>query len=233
MSGPAPILRELHRIRRHIQDLEEKIEQAPRGLKTQQMKLAHQETGLKQAQDELKQLKVQIHEKEVSVKATEQQIAKYEKQRGEVKNKKEYDTLGAEIKHAQEHIRKIEDAILELMSQVEEKAALLPEAEKGAKKAHDAFAQFEKDQLGLLERYAADKTRAQAELSAVEAKLPEAVRTMYDRLVKAKRTDALAGVQGMICAACYTEITPQMANLLRTEDFVVCKNCGRILYLEV
>ena len=232
MSGPAPILRELHRIRRHIKDLEAKIEQAPRALKTQQLKLAHQDGGLKQAQDELKQLKVHIHEKEVSVKATEQQIAKYEKQRGEVKNKKEYDTLGAEIKQAQGHIRKIEDEILELMGAVEEKSALLPDAEKGAKKAHDAFAQYEKDQVGLLERYASEKSRALEELAAVEATLQGDVRTMYDRLIKAKGTEAIAGVQGMICAACYTEITPQMANLLRTEDFVICKNCGRMLYLE-
>jgi predicted nucleic acid-binding Zn-ribbon protein len=231
MSGPAPILRELHRLRRHIQELETKIEQAPRQLKAQQMKLTFQEGSLKQAHDEIKQLKVHIHEKEVSIKASEQQIKKYESQRNEAKSKKEYETLGTEITQAREHIRKIEDEILELMGQVEEKAALLPESEKGAKKAREVFEQFTKDQGGLLERHAAEKVRALEELKTIEATLPADIRLQYDRLVRAKGVDAISGVQGVICSACYTEITPQMTNLLRTEDFVVCKNCGRMLYL--
>jgi predicted nucleic acid-binding Zn-ribbon protein len=232
MSGPAPILRELHRLRRFIKELETKIEQAPRNLKAQQMKIAHQDGGLNQAHEELKQFKVHIHEKEVSVKASEQQIKKYESQRNEAKSKKEYETLGSEIAQARDHIRKIEDEILELMDQLETKSRELPAAEMGAKKARDAYAQFEKDQAILLERYAADKVRSQTELQEMEKSLPEDIRQQYDRLIRAKGSDAIAGVQGTICSACYTEITPQMANLLRTEDFVLCKNCGRMLYTE-
>jgi predicted nucleic acid-binding Zn-ribbon protein len=233
MPGPAPILRELHRIRRLVKELEAKIEEAPRALKAQQMKATFQDGGLKQAQDGIKQLKVHIHEKEVSIKATEQQIKKYEAQRNEAKSKKEYDTLGSEITNERAHIRKIEDEILELMTEVEEKSKAIPEAERSSKKARDALAQFEKDQTGLLERYAEERSKALEELKTVEATLPPDVRTMYDRLIKAKGTEAVAGVKGMNCTACYTEITPQMANLLRTEDFVICKNCGRMLYLEV
>jgi uncharacterized protein len=232
MPGPAPILRELHRLRRHIKDLESKIEQAPRALKTQQMKMTHQQGGLRNTQEEIKQLKVHIHEKEVSVKATEQQIKKYESQRNEAKSKKEYDTLGAEIKAAQEIIRKIEDEILDLMTVVEVKAKEVPQAEAEAKKAAAAYAQFEKEQTGLLERYATEKVKAYEELKTIEESLPADVRTQYDRLVKAKGAEAIAGVRGTNCTACYTEITPQMANLLRTEEFVICKNCGRMLYLE-
>jgi predicted nucleic acid-binding Zn-ribbon protein len=232
MPGPAPILRELHRLRRLIKDLNTKIEEAPRALKTQQMKTTFQEGGLKGTQDELKQLKVHIHEKEVSIKATEQQIKKYEGQRNEAKSKKEYDTLGSEIAAERAHIHKIEDEILELMAEVEDKSKLIPEAEQASKKARDALAQFEKEQAGLLERYAQEKARALEELKTVESNLGGDIRSQYDRLIKAKAADAISSVQGTICTACYTEITPQMANDLRHESFVICKNCGRMLYLE-
>ena len=43
MPGPAVILKELHRLRRNIKDLDTKTEQAPKQLAIQQKKLANQE----------------------------------------------------------------------------------------------------------------------------------------------------------------------------------------------
>src|SRR4051812_1560633 len=128
MPSPGPILRELHRLRRAIKDLEGKIASAPVQLRAQRNKLAAQEEGLKQAQEAHKHVKVQMHEKEVSIKASQAQIAKYEKQRNEVTSKKEYDAVNAEIKSAQTHIGKIEDELLVLMDESETKAKQIPEA---------------------------------------------------------------------------------------------------------
>ena len=44
--------------------------------------------------------------------------------------------------------------------------------------------------------------------------------------------DTLSGVNGRVCMACYTEITSQMISELKREMFMLCKNCGRMLYLE-
>ncbi len=232
MSGPGPILREAHRLRRHIKELETKIEQGPRTLKAHQNKLAQQEEVFRQTQDTLKQVKVRIHEKEVSVKATEQQIKKYEKQLGDVSSKKEYDALRAEIAASQEIIRKLEDETLELMAEAEEKSALLPEADKALQKARADFAQFEQDHKDRLARHAEDRARAADELKAIEATLPDDLKQPYQRMVAAKGADALSGVKGTICSACYTEITSQMSSDLRRDQYLPCRNCGRILYME-
>ena len=232
MPGPAPIFRELHRLRRHIKDLETKLEQGPKLMRTQQLRLANQEEQLKQAQEALKRVKVAIHEKEVSVKAVEAQLAKYEKQLNSVTSKKEYDTLRVEIASEKEHIRKLEDQILELMAESEEKAKLIPAAEQAAQKSKAEFTQHEQEAAEKLRRFAEERDRAIAELKQVEATLPDAVKPQYQRLITAKGADALSGVQGRICSACYTEITSQMAGDLKQENYVVCKNCGRILYLE-
>ncbi len=232
MSGPAAILRQLHHLRRHAADLEARIEQAPKQLAIQQKKLANQEEAFKAAQEQLKRMMLDIREKEGSVKATQTQIKKYQKQLEEAVNKKEYDTLKVEIASEEKIIAKLEDEILALMGQHEEKAAQLPEAEKTVQKARADFAQFEKDHQERVARQVAEKVRTLEELKIVEATLPDDVRPQYDRLIAAKGMDTLAGVKGRICSACYTEITSQMLSELKRDVFMLCKNCGRMLYLE-
>jgi predicted nucleic acid-binding Zn-ribbon protein len=232
MSGPASILREIHRLRRHIKDLDSKIDNGPRQLKAQQNKIAKDEENVKKAQDTLKHCKVHIHEKEVAIKSTQAEIQKYEKQLGEISTKKEYDALRLEIARARDHIKKIEDEILELMLELDEKDKLVPEAEKGVQKAKDDVAQFERDLKERLARFAEDKAKASAELRHIETTLPDEIRAQYDRLVSFKGEDSIAAVAGTNCTACYTEVTPQMANDLARGVFILCKNCGRMLYAE-
>ncbi len=232
MPGPAVILKELHRLRSHIAELDEKVTLAPNRVAVAQKKLAAQEDAFIQAKEYLKRLVLSIREKEGSVKATQTQLAKYEKQLDGAANKKEYDTLQAEIAQEKKHIAKLEDEILAAMGENEEKTAQLPEAEKISLKAHADFAQFEKDHQEKLERFAQEKTRALGELQATEATLPADIHVQYDRLLLAKGIDALSGVKGRICMACYTEITAQMLSELKRELTMLCKNCGRMLYLE-
>ena len=230
MPGPGPILREIHRLRRNIVELTSAAENGPRQLKAQQNKIAKDEENVKKAQEIVKQSKVHIHEKEVSIKATQTEIAKYEKQLGEISTKKEYDALRSEIAKSREHIKKIEDGILELMLESDEKAKLVPEAEKAVKKAKDDLAQFERDLQEKLQRWAEEKARAVEELKKVEASLPDDVKIHYDRLVSYKGDETIASVEGQTCTACYTDVTAQMANELMRGEWVLCKSCGRILY---
>jgi predicted nucleic acid-binding Zn-ribbon protein len=233
MPTPAAILKEIHRLRRYIRDLEGKADQEPRLRKAQDDKVARHEALLKQTQDGLKRLKMEIHQKEVSIKAAQDQIKKYEKQLKEnISNKKEYDALMAEIAGTKASIGKLEDETLELMGQCEDDAKKVPDVEAALRKAKEEHARFDQDHAEALERYAQERVKAQADLKEQEMLLPEDVRPQYNRLVAAKGADALAAVANNLCAACYTEVTPQMASELRRGSFLVCKNCGRILYAE-
>ena len=233
MPTPAAIFKEIHRLRRYIRDLEGKADQEPRLRKAQDDKVARHEALLKQAQDGLKRLKMETHQKEVSIKAAQDQIKKYEKQLKEnISNKKEYDALMAEIAATKASIGKLEDETLELMGQSEEDAKKLPDVEANLRKAKEEHARFDQDHAETLERYAQEKVKAQAELQEQEGLLPEDFRPQYNRFVAAKGPDALAAVANNVCTACYTEVTPQMASELRRGSFLMCKNCGRILYAE-
>ena len=230
MATPAHILKDIHRLKRHIKDLEGKLEQGPKAHRAHQLKVVQAEEALHKAQDGVKQLKVKIHDKEVSVKAVQQNIDKLEKT--SVSNKKEYDALRTEVAAANKSIRKLEDEILETMAELEEKTKLIPQAEALLQKGKADAAQFEKDHQERLDRWTTERQTALEQLGAVEAQLPEDLRIIYDRMVGSKWADAISAVHGRICVTCYTEVTPQMSNELQRGLFVICKVCGRMLYSE-
>jgi predicted nucleic acid-binding Zn-ribbon protein len=231
MSGPAVIFREIHRLRRHAQNLQEQLDRIPRQLKAQQGKVARQEEGLREAQEGFKKLKVAIQTKEKALKDRHGQIAKYQKQLNEVQSKKEYDALQAEIAGSKKDCQRLEDEILAGMVESDEKGAQLPELEKALGQARGELASFEQQAGVRRTDLQAQLTEALGQLKAVEAAVPEQVRVSYNRIVHSKGADALAAVRDRICTACHTEITVQARTDLGQELFVACRSCGRILYL--
>jgi predicted nucleic acid-binding Zn-ribbon protein len=231
MAGIGDTLREIHRLRRHARDLQQEIDRGPYQLKAHRAKAARVEEAFRAAQDELKKLKVATHENEVTLKSTHGQIAKYERQLDDVTDKKQYDALKHEIATARQKAQTLEEAILEGMSEAEERTAKLPEQEKGLQRAKDELAAFERDQAARLARLADQLKAALGELKEAEGRLPEQWRPQYQRLVNAYGADALAAVQGQSCAHCHTQITTQQLHEIQTGEFVACRSCGRALYM--
>jgi predicted nucleic acid-binding Zn-ribbon protein len=233
MAGPAPILREVHRLRRHAKELQDEIQRAPRLLKAQQAKLASQESVIKEGHEALKMLKVSAHDKETQLKGVQQVIAKHEKQRNEATSKKEYDGLNAEIEHEKKKIRGLEDEILEIMGQIEEQTAKLPELEKISQKALQDVAEFGKTAEVRLVGLREELEKIRVQIREVEATLPTdpVFRGPYNRIIQSMDEDALAEVKNRTCTACHTDITAQNRHDLLKGQFVICKSCGRALYL--
>ena len=231
MPGPAVIMREIHRLRRHAKELQSEIDRGPRLLKAQQGKVVKQEEALREAQEAIKHLKVAIHDKEVTLRGKNQEIAKHERQLNEATSKKEYDALKAEIASERRMCQQLEDDILNDMALSEEKAARLPELEQAVKRAKDEVARFDSANQARIADLTKELTQVRENLQAVETTLPEDILRDYQRLTAARGEDALAAVQNRTCTACYTEITAQNYNELVQVQFVLCKNCGRILYL--
>lgn len=231
MPGPAAIFREIHRLKRHAKDLQDRIELGPRQLKAQAANVAKKEDELRQAQDTIKQLKVTMHQDEVSLKSTQQQLAKHQKQMNEATVKKEYDALKIEIDTGRKENSRLEDAILEAMGAIEERTSQVPALQKAVEDATTALGDFERDSESRRAVLSEQLRRAFEQIVTAEATLPEATREQYDRLVRKHGEDAMSQVVGQSCVACYTEITVQNSHDLRMGQFFVCKSCGRILYL--
>jgi predicted nucleic acid-binding Zn-ribbon protein len=231
MAGPAEVIREIHRLRRFLQDLQGQIDRAPAQQRAQQAKVARQEEGHRQAQEAIKRLKVEAHSKEVALRSTHGQIARHREQFNKAGSTKEYEALRAELNAEEATARRLEDEILAAMEEAEQKTAEVPELEAAVRRAKEEYARFEQTAGERLAGLRGHLAEAEQQLEAAETQIPESVRGAYDRVVAARGADAMAALQGRTCSACYTEITAQQYNELLQQLFVVCKACGRILYL--
>src|SRR5215467_1180486 len=99
MPTPAETLREIHRLRRFLRDLQTKIDEVPRRLKILQERVTFQEEQFRHAQETIKKLKVKAKEDEGTLKVINEEIGKYSRQLGNIMSKKEYDALQHEIAH--------------------------------------------------------------------------------------------------------------------------------------
>jgi uncharacterized protein len=171
------------------------------------------------------------HEKEGQLRATLQQIGKHERQLNEAGSKKEYDALKSEIAADKKKCQELEDEILGCMAEIEERTAQLPELEKAVQQAKGEYAEFEKGSQARIQSLTEQLDETLRAVKEIESTLPADVRPQYDRLVAARGEDAMAAVEHRTCMACYTEITAQSYNDLMLSQFVLCKSCGRVLYL--
>jgi predicted nucleic acid-binding Zn-ribbon protein len=231
MSNAIGILRELHRLRRHIKGLQEEINRIPIRIKAQQARLTRQEDEIKAEQDGLKHTKTTIRENEGTLKQSHQQIAKFEGQLREITSKKEYDALQHEIADARKKCAQIEDVILDGMAKAEEQTAHIPTLEKALKAGKDELVKFEASSKERVATLTEELQRTQALLKEVEATLPDDVRPTYQRLVTQRGEDALSLALKNTCSACHSALTEQQRNDLMAGRLVLCKSCGRIVYL--
>lgn len=228
------VLREVHRLRRHLFDLHAEVENLPRALKARTAKLAKQEQNLKDAVDQVRKLKVENADRELRAKSTHQQLLKFEKQMDDMKSPKEIEGKQKEINAAKATIAALEAEVIAGITEIEEKVAQLPALEKLFKKAKSDFAAFEVETLEHEERLAREKSLALSELKTVEGKMPIEIAGTYARLVKAHGHDALAEVRERerSCGQCLNTVTVQNVNELLRGRLLCCNNCGRVLYIE-
>jgi uncharacterized protein len=225
------VLREVHRLRKFLRDLQAELDSLPRVKKAHLAKLAKHEQILKDAQDAVKHLKAANHDREVSIKATHQQLKKYEGQLPDMKHPKEIEAKQTEIANAKAAIQQLEEQVLTGITEIEESSAKIPTLEAQVKKTKAEFAAFEAESTDRQERMLREKKHAEAELKKTEVHLPSAIHVSYGRLVAAHGADALAVVTERICGNCFTSVTAQNLNELKQGRLLFCNSCGRVLYV--
>jgi predicted nucleic acid-binding Zn-ribbon protein len=231
MPGPMALLREIHRHKVHAKDLSTEIDRGPRTLKTHQDKVAKAEAAQAEAADAIKKLKLGIAEKELLLKTKQGLIEKYGNQLNSASSPKEYQTLKQEIVSERTSITKLEDEILEHMSEIEVRSGRLPDFQKEVEAVKSVTSRLKDDIMTRRNELTAQLAEVHKKIKELEAQLTDEAKEKFDRLSQAKGEDALSALNGKTCTACYTEITSEMYNHLIQERFVLCKNCDRILYL--
>jgi len=225
------LLRECHRLRRHLRELQSELDLGPRVLKIQQQTLATVEAAYKDYHETIKKLKLKQKDDEGALKQTETMLAKHQSDVNTAGSKKEYELKLTEIGTATAKKGLLEEAILTAIMDIEDRTAGIPAAETTRATAQKDFEQTQADAAERMERLKHEQIEAQAKLDVTDAQLPPEMKVQYVRLVKSYGADALAGVVGKTCGQCRTNITDQQRTTLLSGSFLSCAHCGRGLYL--
>ena len=226
----SPVLREIHRLRKHLSDLRNEIERGPRVLKAQLAKMTKHEEENRAAHDHVKKLQLQIRDQEGTFKTVNQKLEKVSAQLEKAGSSKEFEAGQNGVNHGKKESARLEEAILNDMTELEEKTAQFPAVDRQLSAAKEAFAQFQEEAKVRHARLVTEVELAESELKKAEADLPPAVKPLYERLVTSYKEGALAGATNRTCQNCHTTITESQHNGLRSGDFVCCSSCGRALY---
>ena len=200
-----------------VQDMEDEVE----GLKTR----------IANAQEEIAEIEKKQAELRHSIQEAGLLIEKYSKQQDNVKNNREYESLGKEIEYQSLEQQVCEKRIGECERALEEKRATIDET-------NDRLAIFEanldekkKELDTIIEETAAAEEKLVAEKNALSKKLDERMLVAYNRVRGAAKNHlAVVTIEREACGGCFNQIPPQRKlDIIQGKKIIVCEYCGRIL----
>lgn len=227
---PGALLTRLHELRSREFDLTEALARLPRQLGIYQGKLNKATKTRDENTARLKQLQVDHRAKETQIKQFTQHIEKLETQRAGLSTAKEFEAIDHEVAHERAQIASLEDEILLILEEIDQKTTKGPELEAAIATAKTELADFEKNQPTLKKDLETSLAGVRKELSENEPNVPREHAATYQRILAKQGHEAFSKVEERVCLACRTTIDMQSAGKVRRGEFLLCPGCGRMLH---
>ncbi len=172
-----------------------------------------------------------LDQKQLQLKTGESKIIDLKVKLNQSNTNREYQAFRDQIAADEMANSVLADEILEAMEKVDIMKASVPEHEGRVAKAKHELSTAQQKVRSEEESIRGDIARLEGELLKAETELPADFREVYQRVIKAKGQDAMAVVEGGSCGGCYQQLTTNMLNEINMGRVVLCKSCGRVLYL--
>jgi len=214
-----------------IQEIRARIDRFPSTSKSLDEKLKSATAGLEAAKERIKVNQSNRKRHESDIASLESKISKYREQMMAVKTNDEYKAIQKEIEFGQEHIRKIEDEILNLMMESESLQSEVKGAEARLKEDQQRVS-TERRELGKINQEDASALESYVkERRDIEKSVSEELISRYERVRKARGGIAISAAKDYVCEVCQVRIRPQVYQEIRRNDQIIaCDACQRILY---
>ncbi|MCA9258382.1 MAG: hypothetical protein KDA61_04235 [Planctomycetales bacterium] len=231
MSVSAVLLRKLHRIHQQLADLNGRLQRGPRQVSVRESNVAQLEAALAAAQQSVQQTKMNCDKKQLDLKSGENRIDDLKVKLNQASSNKEFHALQEQIAAAEMANSVLADEILEGLEKADLLESQADEIVARVAASKDELKRFREQVAAESEVVRGDVTRLEGELTSAEKELPVAFRDDYQRVVRAKGADAMAVTEDGVCLGCGQQITLNMQNQLLLSEPIMCKSCGRILYM--
>jgi uncharacterized protein len=232
MAVTAAALRELHHLHEQLAELRDRVERGPNQIRIREASVAQLKEKVEQAKAKVQETQMAINRKQLDLKAGEQKVVDANVKLNAASNNKEYQALVEQIAAAEMAGSVLADEILEAMEKVDALQLVVKDAEASLAAGVQELNKTRQAIESTAESIRADIGRLEEGLAQAEAALPAEIKVDYERIVRSKGANGLAGVDENVCGACGQQITLNMQNELRLSRPVFCKSCGCLLYLS-
>jgi uncharacterized protein len=225
------IMRTLHRIHTQLSDLRGRIAAGPRQVAAHTAQVDAAEATRTGVQEDVKKAKMAADQKQLQLKTAESKLRDLDGKLNACKTNREYQTLTEQIAADKMATKVLEDEILEALERIDTIKKTLPTAETAVEAARKLLGEAKARVAAEGVQLDGEVQRLRGELEATERELPADIRDLYDRAVKQKGAEGMAPLDGESCGGCYHQITGNMYSELLVGKVVMCRSCGRLLYL--
>lgn len=200
-----------------VEDLEDSVE----GLRTRIAKI----------NSEIEELGALVNQRNREIDEAKMLIARYNEQQSNVRNNREFESLGKEIEYQNLEITFAEKKLKEYAAASKAKKELLVEAEAELVEREADLAAKRAELEGIDSETHEQVKAIEAQIKSAKVKIDERLLSAYNRIRSKMRNGlAVVTIQRDACSGCYNRIPPQRQSDVRLgRKLVVCEYCGRIL----
>ena len=197
------------------------------------------ETRIANANKAIEEGEAFIAQKKHDIVSSKALIEKYEAQRNNVKNNREYDSLSKEIEFQDLEVQLSEKKINDTLKSIAQKKELLSEVseelegrkidlENKKKELESIVEETRKDEEQLLKE---SEEQLLKESEEIQGKIDPRMLNAYKKVrSNARNKLAVVTVKRDACGGCFNKIPPQkQLDIAASKKIIVCEYCGRIL----
>ena len=215
----------------HLQQREET--EIPERLKQCDEELSEYKKQTLQMEEKLKVLQLEKKNKELDLQTKESNVKKLQLQLYQIKTNKEYTALEKEIERYKADNSLLEEAIIHLLDELDDTSEHLNQEKKKSEEGSKRIFQEKEKAKQELEEVKQRTRDLQALRKSMVPQIEAGILPRYERVLKLRHGMAVVSVRNGACQGCFLNLTPQDINLIyAAEDWVVCNQCSRILYVE-
>ncbi len=195
--------------------------------------IADNKAALEAAKKELTQFQLQKKEKEVDLESKEGAIRKHSGELNAVKTNEAYRALLGEIEKAKSEKSAAEDAILQLMEQIDQANKIWKEKETVSKGTESGYLAKISEWETKQKVVEADLAQKKTDRDQFATTLSKALAEQYERIRARNKSAAVVPLKNEQCSGCHMKVAQNLINEVRRgQKLMVCENCSRIVFLE-
>ena len=213
-------------------ELEEKIEEAPKRIGTQEEALSRDQKEFIAKNADYESKKAVVLQLRAELEAAMKSREDGEKSMDNISTHREYEALEKQISEAKER----EEEIRKNLQKEEKDLAIIDETLKGLEGRIEASKQFLQDSKTSIDNELAQYNAQIAELKAKEDEitpnLDQEILFKFQRIIQ-RNDEGIVSVKNGVCTGCHMILPAQFANTVRdSESILFCPYCSRILFYE-